>query len=243
MHNRGKGSWGVDESFGPGCLRLRAYRDLLREILAWERRGRSVLALDLAREMERPRQTVHQQIARLAEDGWVELGGDAHAVRSVWSTGAARALGARLGAPILGYVPAGLKRAATDGAGRGYQGERIYLQSWDEALPPNEDYNIFFVRGDSMTGDGILPGDRVQIETGVQLADLEAGEIAVVTIGDFLQATLKHVFYDKPNNEVTLRVSNALYQDVLVSAGDIHIVGAFFGLVRVSDRGARPARK
>ena len=243
MRQRGGGAWGVDESFGTGCLRLRAYRDLLREILTMERRGKPALSRDLVNALKRPRNTMHQQLARLAEDGLIDLDGEHGAVKSVSSTDEGRAIGVRLGAPVLGSVPAGLLRAVPETDGRGCEGEQIYLESWDEALPPNEDYGVFFVRGDSMIGDCIMPGDRVQLEMNVRLGDLEEGEIAVVHVGDNYEATLKHVHYDGPSNTVTLRASNPVYGDIVVGAEEVRVVGAYYGMVRVSDARARRRSK
>jgi len=243
MRNRGAGSWGVDESFGTGCLRLRAYRDLLREILACERRGKTPLARDLAQSLKRPANTLHQQINRLEEDGWIEIEGGHKETKTIASTSQGREIGVRLGAPVLGSVPAGLLRAVPETDGRGCEGEQLYLESWDEQLPPNEDFGVFFVRGDSMIGDCIMPGDRVQLEMDVRLGDLEEGEIAVVQVGDDYEATLKHVFYDQESKTVTLRASNPGYDDIVVGAEEVRVVGAYYGMVRVSDTRARRGRK
>lgn len=238
MRNRGGGSWGVDESFGQGCLRLRAYRDLLREILGCERRGKTPLARDLAQSLKRPANTLHQQINRLEEDGWIEIEGGHKETKTIASTSRGREIGVRLGAPVLGTVPAGLTRAVTECDGRGCEGEQLYLESWDEALPPTEDYGVFFVKGDSMIDECIRPGDRVQLKMDVRLCDIEPGEICAVHVLPDYEATLKYVFVED-DGMVTLRAANPQYEDIRVHRDDVRVVGTLFGLVRTFGKGRK----
>lgn len=243
MTQRGRGVRGTDDSYGPSCLRFRAYRDLLREVLTFERRGKTPLARDLTRSLKRPTSTLHQQIARLQEDGFIDIVGEYHGAKVVSSTAEGRAFSVRLGAPVLETVPAGLMREVPETDGCDCEGGSVHLESWDEVLPPNEDFAVFFVRGDSMMGDNFVSGDRVQIELGVRLGDLEQDEIAVVHVGDTCQATLKHVLYDQKASTVTLRASNPDYEDIVVSSEEVRVVGAYYGMVRVSDTRARRGRK
>ena len=83
------------------------------------------------------------------------------------------------------------------------------------------------VHGHSMTGDGILPGDLVLLRPNIALS---LGEIAAVQVGE--DATLKHVHQQPGERVVTLRASNPDYQDMIVPADEVHIVGAYRGLVR-----------
>lgn len=238
MKRRGDGPWGADESFGTGCLRLRAYRDLLREILVTERRGKTPLARDLTQSLKRPVNTLHQQLVRLEEDGWIEIEGGHQAAKALSSTPQGRAIGVRLGAPVLGTVSAGLTRAVTECDGRGCEGEQIYLESWDEALPPTEDYGVFFVKGDSMIGECIRPGDRVQLQLGARLCDIEDGDICAVHVLPDYEATLKYVFVED-DGMVTLRAANPNYDDIRVHHDDVGIVGTLFGLVRTFGKGRK----
>lgn len=69
------------------------------------------------------------------------------------------------------------------------------------------------VKGDSMIGDNIHPGDIVFIR---QQPTVEIGEIAAVLIdGD---ATLKHFYYD--GDSVTLVSSNPTYKPMVFHKGD-----------------------
>ena len=236
----------MDETFGTSCLRFRSYRDLLREILLTERRGKSALARDLVQDLGRPRNTVHQQLTRLQEDGFIEIEGDEGKVKSVLPTDEGRAIGVRLGATILGRAPVlgrtsvGLTRLAPTTVS--IEGEQNYLASWDEILPPTEDFALFLVQGGSMSSDNIVSGDRVQIELDVQLNELEQDEIAVVRVGDE-EATLKHVYYDQETDLVTLWASDPNCAEIVVAPEAISVIGAYYGVVRVNEARARRRRK
>ena len=237
MRQRGGGPWGVDESYGESCLRLRAYRDLLRAILSSERRGKTPLARDLTQSLKRPTNTMHQQLARLEEDGFVVVEGEPGTTKIVSSTAEGRAIGVRLGALVLGSVPAGILRAVPESDGRGHEGEQLYLETWDEALPPTEEFGVFFVKGDSMIGECIRPGDRVQLRLGARLCEIEPGEICAVQVLPDYEATLKYVFAGE-DEMVTLRAANPNYSDLRAHRDDVRIVGTLFGLVRTFGKGA-----
>jgi repressor LexA len=81
------------------------------------------------------------------------------------------------------------------------------------------------VKGDSMTGAGILDGDRVIVK---QQATAENGEIVCALING--EATLKR-FYKK-NGVVTLKAENERYPPITVSDGDFRIAGRVVGLMR-----------
>ena len=237
---------GADNSFGRSCLRFRSYRNLLREILLTERRGKPALARDLVQDLGRPRNTVHHQLIRLQEDGLIEIEGDEGKVKSVLPTDEGRAIGVRLGAAILGRAPvlgsasAGLRRIGP--ATESIEGEQNYLVSWDEVLPPNEDFGVFLVRSGSMSGNHIVSGDRVQIELGVQLNELEQDEIAVVRVGDG-EPTLQHVNYDQEKNLVRLWASNPNYEDIVATSETVSVIGAYYGIVRVNETRAHRRRR
>jgi repressor LexA len=81
------------------------------------------------------------------------------------------------------------------------------------------------VKGDSMSGAGILDGDRVIVK---QQATAENGEIVCALING--EATLKR-FYKK-NGVVTLKAENERYPPITVSDGDFRIAGRVVGLMR-----------
>ena len=81
------------------------------------------------------------------------------------------------------------------------------------------------VKGDSMTGAGILDGDRVIVK---QQATAENGEIVCALING--EATLKR-FYKKAG-VITLKAENEKYPSIIVSDGEFRIAGRVVGLLR-----------
>ena len=98
-----------------------------------------------------------------------------------------------------------------------------------ELLPHKLGDFLLIVHGDSMIGDGILPGDKVLLRPNVQVQN---GEIAAVHIGDEYLATLKHVYFGPGQAKATLKASNPSYHDIVVAMKDIKVAGVFRGLVR-----------
>jgi repressor LexA len=81
------------------------------------------------------------------------------------------------------------------------------------------------VKGDSMSGAGILDGDRVIVK---QQATAENGEIVCALING--EATLKR-FYKKAG-VITLKAENEKYPSIIVSDGEFRIAGRVVGLLR-----------
>jgi repressor LexA len=81
------------------------------------------------------------------------------------------------------------------------------------------------VRGDSMTGAGILDGDRVIIKPQITAQN---GDIVCALIDG--EATLKRFFYK--DGVITLKAENDNYKPITVARGDFRIVGRIVGLVR-----------
>ncbi len=81
------------------------------------------------------------------------------------------------------------------------------------------------VKGDSMIGAGILEGDRVIVK---QQGTAENGEIVCALING--EATLKR-FYKK-DGVVTLKAENEKYAPMIVTDGELRIVGKIVGLLR-----------
>lgn len=137
-------------------------------------------------------------------------------------------LSALLRVPLLGDIPAGplaeaIAEAIEECAEWIDLGDGLRVQAGDFFLT---------VKGDSMIGDGILPGDRVLLRPGIQVNN---GEIAGVQIrrdtGAF-DSTLKHV-HCRPNDDtVGLRASNPAYEEIVVAAEDVEVVGVYRGLLR-----------
>lgn len=204
---------------------------LLRLIDEGERNGERLLASDLAARLSLAgRTSVAPTLARLERDGYLaRRGGGRERRECVYRL---TALGesilpqrpARLRLPVLGVIRAGQLAEAI-------QECEEWIETGD-ALDAQPGDVFLTVKGDSMTGDGIHQGDRVLLRPGL-VAD--GGKIAAVQImtapGEY-EATLKHVFLKPRENQVRLHASNPRYEDIIVSAGQIEIVGVYRGLIR-----------
>jgi hypothetical protein len=82
------------------------------------------------------------------------------------------------------------------------------------------------VKGESMTGDGILDRDHVVVVTDPRPPQ---GTIAVVLIGE--EATVKHVYYEK--DALRLKSSNPNFPDQVYRESDFPVIqGRVIGVVR-----------
>ena len=118
--------------------------------------------------------------------------------------------------PILGRVPAGkpfLSEENTEG-----------LLSIPNDMGSGKLFALQ-VKGDSMTGAGIMDGDRVIVR---QQGTAENGEIVCAVIDG--EATLKRFF--KKGGVVTLQAENEKYPPITVSEGEFRIAGRVVGLLR-----------
>jgi repressor LexA len=82
------------------------------------------------------------------------------------------------------------------------------------------------VRGDSMTGEGILPRDLVIIKPQETAAH---GDLVAVLLGD--EATVKRIRFG-PNASVKLMPSNPAYDPISVRQENAKIIGKVVGLMR-----------
>lgn len=132
------------------------------------------------------------------------------------------------GLPVLGSIRAGLLEEAV--------AEPETILEDHALLPYQPDDFLLRVRGDSMIGDGILPGDHVLLRPHVQVVQ---GEIAAVMVGcdqGDCEATLKRFYLeDKGGRTVRLKASNPAYADIVLPASEVKIAGVFRGLIRYAD--------
>ncbi len=126
------------------------------------------------------------------------------------------------GLPILGSIPAGPLREALERAGE-------FAESLKDLLPYYDGDFLLIVEGESMLGDGILPGDWVLIRPGIIPA---AGEIVAVCVGSHYEATLKRIYPEPEKGKVRLVPSNPTYRERSFPAEEVKIVGVYRGLVR-----------
>jgi len=118
--------------------------------------------------------------------------------------------------PLLGTVAAGVPILADEN----FDGNIVLHRSM---LRKNKKYFALKVRGDSMSGAGILEGDTAIIE---KQSVVKNGEIAVAVIDE--AATLKR-FY-KESSRVRLQSENPAYKPIY--SQDVKILGRLFSIIR-----------
>lgn len=165
--------------------------------------------------------TVHSHLATLQDRGFIQRDPSkprAIKVRLDPVSGAAVDRGAVRHVPLLGDVAAGTGVIA--------------VENVEESLPlPAEftgDGELFMlrVRGDSMTGAGILDGDHVVARV-QQTAD--AGDLVVAGI-DGEEATVKH--FQRDGSTIVLVPSNPTYEEIRRSADEVTIYGQVVTVLR-----------
>ncbi len=159
----------------------------------------------------------------MERNGFVKIfgGGERGKRRVVGLTSRGKAAISMGGLPVLGVVPAGPMREALS------QCDTVIDEN--ELLPHRPGDFLLVVDGDSMIGDGILPGDKVLLRPDVQVKDRE---IAAVQVGEDYQATLKHVRFGPGATKITLTASNAKYRPMIVASAEVRVAGVYRGLVR-----------
>ena len=165
--------------------------------------------------------TVHSHLATLQDRGFIQRDPSkprAIKVRLDPVSGAAVDRGAVRHVPLLGDVAAGTGVIA--------------VENVEESLPlPAEftgDGELFMlrVRGDSMTGAGILDGDHVVARV-QQTAD--AGDLVVAGI-DGEEATVKH--FHRDGSTIVLVPSNPTSEEIRRSADEVTIYGQVVTVLR-----------
>lgn len=81
------------------------------------------------------------------------------------------------------------------------------------------------VRGDSMSGEGIMPRDLVVVRPQQQA---NHGDLVAVLLGD--EATVKRIQFS--DHGVRLMPSNPAYEPIVVDREDARVVGRIVGLIR-----------
>ena len=118
--------------------------------------------------------------------------------------------------PIVGTVAAGIPILSEEN----YEGSITLHRSM---LKKNNSYFALKVRGDSMSGAGIIDGDIAVIE---KRSAVNNGDIAVAVVDDAV--TLKR-FY-KNNSKILLKSENPKYKPI--SCYDIRILGRLYKVIR-----------
>ncbi len=204
---------------------------LLQAIGRYQVAGQFPLATTLAQELGLKRQTsIDAMLAALEREQYVARfgGGPQRRPRVYQLTAKGEAVVPEVlqqpAVPVLGSIPAGPLTEA--------------VQSCETFIHPGDGLKVlpgdFFliVKGDSMTGDGILPQDLVLLRPDRQVRN---GGIAAVQIkgeNGAYDATLKHVHFQPGKRMVRLKASNPTYDDLVVPAKQVEIVGVYRGLIR-----------
>jgi len=118
--------------------------------------------------------------------------------------------------PLLGSVAAGVPLSAEEN----FEGNIVLHHS---LLKNNKEYFALKVKGDSMSGAGILEGDTAIIE---KQNTVRNGEIAVAVIEDAV--TLKR-FY-RESSRIRLQAENPAYKPIY--SHDVRILGRLSGILR-----------
>ena len=161
--------------------------------------------------------TVSEHLQSLADKGFIER--DASRSRGVKILGMNLAPGV-LNVPMYGRIAAGVPALLREDVRETFE--------LDRKLVGSSDAFMLEVKGDSMTGMGILPGDFVIVEP-VDESDLENGDVVAARVdGD---ATVKRYFAN--GGQVVLEPANPSYAPVLVhDKNDFTVLGRVTGLYR-----------
>jgi repressor LexA len=199
-------------------------RDLLLEIARLERLRQAITIARIGTELKMPRQNVRMYVLALRERGLVlyEAGERQTGVIRLTDQGQAMTgMGENqqlLSFPILGEVAAG-EPIVAEGQIEGYAAR---LQ---DILDLHEGDFLLRVRGDSMIGVGIFPGDLVAIHPSTE--EPHGGEITLVTVPGDNTATLKR--WQRHNGTVSLHSENPAYPPITLKVEDVQIQGCLVG--------------
>ena len=164
--------------------------------------------------------TARQHLERLVEDGRLVV--DRHKARGYRLPGAARALRTVL-VPVLGRVPAGALEEAIEEADG-------YLPVDARGAAPGDLFALR-VRGESMIGVGILPGDLVIVR---RQPNADNGDIVVALVES--EATVKT--FRARGRQVELRSENPAFPPIVLDAAVLAILGKVIEVRRILGAGA-----
>ncbi|MXV18662.1 transcriptional repressor LexA [Deinococcus xianganensis] len=196
--------------------------NLLRLAAQLTRAGGPPSAAELARAAGLTEATMSFHLRALTELGMVERRG---ARGRLHLSDQARAA-IQDGIPIYGQVAAGAPILAE-------QAPDHVTPSLDQLLGVREGDFLLQVRGDSMTGIGVMDGDYVLVRPAPQVLD---GEVAVVLIPGENAATLKRVYVF--GDEVVLVSENPDHPRRTYPAADVRVQGRM--VARLGLAGPRP---
>ena len=201
-------------------------RDVLEAIATLERRDEAVTNARLASMLSLPRQNIRLYLITLAGHDLIEYDTAERKTAIIRLTQKGRQMtgmstpldNTELAFPILGEVAAGQPTLTGDQV-------EGYAARLRDVLDMDDGDFLLKVRGESMTGIGIFPGDLVAIHPG----DKEplAAEITLVIVPGEGTGTLKR--WHRNNGTVTLFSENPDHPPMTFKAVDVQIQGYFIG--------------
>jgi repressor LexA len=190
------------------ALDIRSTNGVNDHLKALERKGY------LSRDPVKSRALIPSQAAR-------EKLGEGHGNVIPFRAGASRASAHLVEVPIIGRVAAGQPVLAQE-----HVEDTVQIDAF--LLGTNKKVYGLRVQGDSMIGDGILPGDYVFVKKQLHADD---GEIVVAMIDD--EATVKRVYFE--GERVRFQPSNPRMAPIYVRQSDFKntmILGVVVGVYR-----------
>ncbi len=129
--------------------------------------------------------------------------------------------------PLLGRVQAGALTTALE--------EPEGFLPVESRLPGDELFALR-VRGESMVGAGILPGDLVIVR---QQPSAENGDIVVALVGD--EATVKRLHLS--DGQIELRAENPAFAPIIVAPDDLQLLGKVVEVRRLLEGISTPQKR
>lgn len=160
--------------------------------------------------------TVH--LDALERKGYIKRMSTSRSITVIGRTGATAPSRKASFVPLVGTIAAGIPITATENVE-----ELVPVPA--EMVRNVEGAFALRVKGDSMIGEHIMPGDLVVIRP---QASAENGDLVAVLLGD--EATVKRIQFD--NGQVRLIAANPAYDPIEVRREDSRIMGRVIGLVR-----------
>lgn len=155
--------------------------------------------------------TVHEHLANMSKKGLLQRGWNrARSIEPLAGRDAREV-------PLVGTVAAGSPIEAIEVP------ENVFLPP---DLAGRGETFVLRVKGESMTGDGILDGDLIVVE---KRRRVENGALVVVLLRG-VEATMKRFYHE--GAMVRLRPSNPAMEDIVVPADEVEVRGAVVGLMR-----------
>ena len=200
--------------------------ELLTALHRLSLRQSSVSVTDLARALGLGRGTVQDHLVALRSLRLVQESSGRHGDLALTDEGRAAI---RVGIPVYGEIAAGPPTLAE-------QSPDSVTPSLDAMLGVREGDFLLCVRGDSMTGIGVMDGNHVLVRPTSEVHD---GEVAVVLIPGEQAATLKRIY--RLGDEVVLLSENAAFARMSYPAAEVQVQGRMLGVIGLArPRVSRP---